>query len=193
VPVPDRSKERAYDAYLVASARLGDRAATSELAARWQPRLLAHAWRLTGDGELARDMAQEAWLEILRGLSRLNDVAASPAWALRILTRRCAKAIRRRQRRRDSEAALAREPAAASVDGAETQAHSADIRALRTAIAELPGPQRAALALFYLEEMSVAEIAVALGLPGGTVKTRLMHARRLLRDKLEGEDHDEHR
>lgn len=46
----------------------------------------------------------------------------------------------------------------------------------------------AALGLFYLEEMSVAEVAVVLEVPVGTVKTRLMHARRKLREQLEGDE-----
>jgi RNA polymerase sigma-70 factor (ECF subfamily) len=52
----------------------------------------------------------------------------------------------------------------------------------------LPAEQQAAVALFYLEEMSVAEVAVALDVPAGTVKTRLMHARRKLRAALGGEE-----
>ena len=58
---------------------------------------------------------------------------------------------------------------------------------LRAAIAALPADHRSAIALFYLEDMSVAEIAVALTMPAGTVKTRLMHARRKLRAALEGD------
>ena len=60
-----------------------------------------------------------------------------------------------------------------------------DRASLRKAIAALPPDQKSAIALFYLEEMSVAEVAVALNVPAGTVKTRLMHARRKLREALE--------
>ena len=63
-----------------------------------------------------------------------------------------------------------------------------DRRAIDRAIAALPPDQQAAVALFYLEEMSVAEVAVALDVPAGTVKTRLMHARRSLRETLQGEE-----
>ncbi len=59
---------------------------------------------------------------------------------------------------------------------------------MRRAIKTLPPEQQAAIALFYLEDMSVAEVAVALDVPAGTVKTRLMHARRKLRDALEGDE-----
>ncbi len=64
-----------------------------------------------------------------------------------------------------------------------------DRRILRKALAKLPEGHRAAIGLFYLEEMSVAEVAVALEIPVGTVKTRLMQARRKLRAILEGDDH----
>lgn len=59
---------------------------------------------------------------------------------------------------------------------------------MRSAMRELPAEQRAAIALFHLEELSVAEVAVALDVPVGTVKTRLMNARRRLRAALEGDE-----
>ena len=62
-----------------------------------------------------------------------------------------------------------------------------DSEKVRKAMAGLPPEQRAAIALFHLEEMSVAEVAVALDVPAGTVKTRLMNARRKLRAALEGD------
>lgn len=61
---------------------------------------------------------------------------------------------------------------------------------VRAAVRALPAGQRAAVGLFYFEEMSVAEVAVALDVPAGTVKTRLMHARRALRATLGGENHE---
>ena len=186
-----REERRLYDEYLAAAARAGDRLALERLAERWQPRLLGHAWRLTGDGELARDVAQEAWVEILRGLAALDDAMAFPAWAMRIVTRRAAKAIGRRQRRRRAIDDLAHEPAPSSpVNRGE---HDAEFQLVRAAMTELPSEQRSALGLFYLEEMSVAEIAVALDVPPGTVKTRLMHARRKLRRTMKGDTHAHHR
>jgi RNA polymerase sigma-70 factor (ECF subfamily) len=84
-----RDSERIYDEFLAAAAVAGDRQALTRLVARWQPRFLRHAWRVLGDAERAGDIVQEAWIEILRGLPRLDDVAAFPAWAFRIVTRRC--------------------------------------------------------------------------------------------------------
>lgn len=179
-------KEKALDTYLAAAARTGDRRALGRLAERWHPKLLAHAHRLTGERQLAADCVQEAWTDILNGVSSLDNAAAFPAWAFRIVSRRCARSIRRRQRHRTGEAALAREDhqSAEAINEPETQSEMATIG---RAIDELPRQQRAVLALFYTEGLRVAEIAAAMDIAPGTVKTRLMHAREKLRARLEGE------
>ena len=179
-----RTKEQLLDEYLVASALVGDRKAIELLARRWQAKLVAHAWRLTGDVDLAREGAQDGWIEILRGLGRLRDERAFPAWAYQIVSRRCARRIGSLQRDRALAAAAAAEPV--EVPTPAEQGDAPAMARLRTALAGLPPEQRAAVALFHLEDLSVAETAVALNVPAGTVKTRLMHARRKLRTVLEG-------
>jgi len=185
--IPD-PRERLFDEYLAASARAGSKVALTQLAERYQPRLLGHACRLTGDVEAARDVVQEAWIEIVRGLARLNDPTAFPAWAFRIVSRRCARWVRKTQQRRRLDTAYAAEPAELSTrDGGE---RASDAARLTRAMATLPPDHRAAIALFYLEDLSVAEIAVALDVPSGTVKTRLMHAREKLRRGLNLKESD---
>lgn len=170
------AEDRIYDDYLAAAARAGDAAAFNALARRWQGKLVSHAWRLTGDADAARDIAQDAWGSIARGIRRLDDSSAFPAFAFRIVTRRAADHIRNRRRQRALDAAVAAGPA----EVAELNDAAASAGALQKAMASLPPDQRAAIALFYLEDLSVAEIAAALCIPAGTVKTRLMAAR----DKL---------
>ena len=180
-----RTKEQLLDEYLVAAARVGDRKAFELLARRWRRRLLAHAWRLTGDVDLAREATQDGWVEIVRGLGRLRDERAFPAWAFQIVSRRCARRIGRARQDRALAAAVAAgpvEPFAAPEEG-----DAPAVARLKTALAGLPPEQRAAIGLFYLEDMGVSETATALNVPAGTVKTRLMHARRKLRAVLEGD------
>ena len=185
---PSRALEarRLLDEYLVVSAQAGDRRAFAELARRWHPRLVSHAWRLTGDVELARDAVQSGWIEIARGLRRLQDPGAFPAWAYRIVSRRCARTIRGLQQDRRLARDAAAEPAEASTSPVDITGADEAAR-LHAAIRDLPPAQRAAIALFHFEDMSIAETAVALDVPAGTVKTRLMHARRALRAVLEGD------
>jgi RNA polymerase sigma-70 factor (ECF subfamily) len=182
-----RTTSRVLDAFLVASAKAGDRSAFEQLARRWHRKLVAHAWRLTGDGEAAVEAAQGAWIEIARGLPKLRDAGAFPAWAYRIVSRQCARRIGAMQRERALASELAAAPEPAPVGPAEPTEAEAESRRLRAAIRSLPAAQRAAVALFHFEDMSIAEVAVALDVPAGTVKTRLMHARRSLRSVLEGD------
>ena len=179
---------RLLDEYLVVAARAGDRRAFTDLYHRWQRKLVAHAWRLTGSDDAARDAVQAAWLEIARGLGRLEDERAFPAWAYRIVSRRCARDIDASRRRRELSQAVMAEPEPDPFE-ADLEAHD-EARRLHLAIRRLSPDQRAAIALFHFEGLGVAEIAVALDVPAGTVKTRLMHARRTLRALLQGDDHD---
>ncbi|SMH32009.1 RNA polymerase sigma factor [Maritimibacter sp. HL-12] len=179
------AKERALDAWLVTNARAGDRRAMARLVAFRGGRLLAHATRLLGEQEAARDVVQEAWIEILRGLKGLQDESLFLPWALRIVTRRVAREIKRRQRGRNLAQAVR-----AEVEPSVPEAGPDEVDAgkVRDAIAGLPPQQAATVALFYLEDLSVSEVATALDVPVGTVKTRLMHARAKLRAVLEGDD-----
>lgn len=178
-------KDRALDAWLVAAARVGDQRAMTRLVELRGPRLLAHATRLLGERDGAGDVVQEAWVEILRGLRGLRDEALFLPWALRIVTRRVAREIRRRQKgRRLAEAVRAETDPVVPEAGPDGM----DAARVRGAIAALPPAQAATVALFYLEDLSVTEVATALDVPVGTVKTRLMHARAKLRALLEGQD-----
>ena len=177
--MPQDPKLTALIAYHVAGARLGRRRDAEALVRLCDARLMKHARHLTDDAETARDVVQDAWIDILRGLGGLRDDAAFVAFALQIVTRKAARDVARRQQaRRVTDDPF---PPAPAPDPDLPQA-----------IAALPAPDRAALALFYTQGFSVTEIAQALSIPPGTVKTRLMRARNRLRALLTGEDHGQH-
>jgi len=181
--------KRSLESYFATSARLGDRDAMVRLVELRGPRLLVHATRLLGDHEEARDAVQDAWIDIFRGLRSLRDVQAFPAWATRIVTRRCAGLIRKKQGQRALATALTREAASDGEPVAENGGMEAlEADQIRRAIAALPPEQSATIALFYLEDMSVADVSVAMDVPVGTVKTRLMQARTKLKHALKGEN-----
>ncbi len=182
------SSKQIVETFLVTCARMGDRVAQEQLVSRFQNKFLRHAYRLLGDAEQARDAVQEGWLEILRGLSRLQDDEAFTVWAFRIISRRCARQISGLQKTRKIIQTVSGETTQDT--RAEEQIECAsDKQSVHQAAARLSSEHKAAIALFYLEEMSVAEVAVVLEIPVGTVKSRLMHARQNLRKVLEGEDH----
>ena len=175
-----RPVDQVFDELLVLHAQSGRRLALDRLALRWRPRHYAHARRLLGSAENAADAVQDAWIGIVRGLWRLRDPARFPAWSYSIVTRRCQDLLRRRLRAPETALDDSVDPAAA--------AERDEVDDLRVGIRALPGDQRAAVAMFYRDGLTVIEIAEALKIPVGTVKTRLFHARRALRRHLVGDE-----
>ena len=172
-----RGLNQAFDDYLVLMSQAGSREAFARLAARWTPKLLAFAARTLGSTETARDVVQDTWEAAARGLHRLADPARFGAWLYAIAGRKCADALRRKYRGARLETAFHDDAPPAPDPDARL-----DIAA---ALKRLPPEQRVAVGLFFGEDMSVAEIAAATGVPAGTVKSRLFAARRALRAALE--------
>jgi RNA polymerase sigma-70 factor (ECF subfamily) len=170
-----------FDGLLVTLVLAGDKRAGSRLHARWQPRLLRTARRHTGSSELAASAVQDCWLAIWRGLPGLRDRDNFAPWAFGILRRRCADQVTSlvRERSHHSEG----EPGPASSEAAPD-----DRLAITQAFAVLNPVHRLAAHLFFVEGLSLAEIAAVQEVPEGTVKSRLFHARRQLKTALSGED-----
>ncbi len=166
------------DEWLVLQSQDGDAGAFEQLVSRWQERLWRHARRLVRDETAAWDVLQEAWLSMLKGLSRLDDPTAFAPWAYRVVTLRCVDYVRRRQRQRKVEQALPTPPPA------EPAGQDDDVEALRAALDELSVEQRALLSLHYREGLRLERIAQILDIPVGTVKSRLHHARAALKKRM---------
>jgi hypothetical protein len=88
------SRARIVDCMLVLAAQARQTDAFGRLATRWHARLLRHTARLTGDSEGAREIVQDVWVAVARGIGRLRDPASFGPWALRIVSRRSADLIR---------------------------------------------------------------------------------------------------
>jgi RNA polymerase sigma factor (sigma-70 family) len=176
--------ERPLDEYLVLLSQAGSSEAMDGLARRWTPRLLRYALRMLGasseSAEMARDVVQETWVGAIRGLSGVRDPAQFPAWLYGIATRKCADAIRTKVRRRRL-AVDSVEMGAGVGEAAVSVEHRIDIAA---GIRQLPRKQRVVVHLFYGEDLTVDEIASALDIPSGTVKSRLHQARQALKRNL---------
>lgn len=179
--------ERINDELLVIRAQEGAAEALSDLVSRWQDRLWRLAWRLTDDEQAAWDVLQEAWIVISRRIGRLGDPSAFPAWAYRITSNKSRDWIRRRQRMRRADEAYGERWREADGGQCHQGRQYAD---LREALADLAGRDRAILSLRYEDGFSTAEIGEILGIPTGTVKSRLHYARQRLRRFFE-EDGDE--
>ena len=172
--------DRVLDELLVLRCQDGEANAFEELVGRWQRKLLRHALQLTGDADGANDVVQDAWFAIVRGIGRVDDPARFPGWAYRIVTHKAADWIRKRQRRRTVEDGLEPPRPTVASEGADD-----DVDALRAALRNLPRDARVVLSLHYLDGLGVRDLARALGIPAGTVKSRLFNARNKLKQVLE--------
>ncbi|MEP6659319.1 MAG: RNA polymerase sigma factor [Acidimicrobiales bacterium] len=164
------------DAELVAAAQRGDRSALDRLLRRHVDRVHGLARRLMGSEADAADAAQEALIAAVRGLPRFDGRSTFSTWLYRITTNSCLDELRRRSRRPDPRAELP-EPRAGGPTVASAVSDRLDIEsALRT----LPMEFRTAVVLRDLCELDYAEIADVLGIPPGTVRSRIARGRAAL-------------
>nr|WP_070959043.1 sigma-70 family RNA polymerase sigma factor [Hyphomonas sp. Mor2] len=173
--------DRVYDELLVTLARSGDRQAANRLAARWYPRLMRTALRMLRDRNEAEEAVQEAWTGICRGWPRLSDPAMFPAWAFGILRRKCVDRIRSAQKRRGRSAPLESAPEPSQPARGELRVE------IDQALAALSEDHRLAALLYFGEGLRLNEIAAVTGVPVGTAKSRIFHARQHLKSTLKGE------
>jgi RNA polymerase sigma-70 factor, ECF subfamily len=165
------------DEVLVLDCQSGSFGAIEALVDRWQKRLWRHAYCLTGDAEAAWDVTQESWLGIMRGIARLEDPARFPDWAFRIVTHKASDWLRQRKRtRQPSEGEFEDRQ---GNDGPQRGETAIDLFSL---LLKLPPEQRSVLSLYYVEGLGIAEVATSLGIPEGTVKSRLHTARAAFKD-----------
>lgn len=176
--VPAPSTGELFDEMLVVLAQQGDRRAIERLFHRWNAKLLRAARRYCGNDEVAHDIAQECWLGICKGLNRLRDPARFRSFAFAVLHRRGADHLRKMIRERKN---LAEQNEQVPISAPASQA---DSLAINQAFAGLPAEQRLAAHLHFVEGLTLKEIAEVQGIPDGTAKSRLFHARRALKTAL---------
>ena len=180
----------ADDRTLVAAAQAGDRGALDALLRRHYDRIHAICRRVIGSNRDADDAAQEAMISIVRGLSKFDGRSAFTTWMYRIATNTALDELRRRGRR----------PALHVVDDEGSAPDTVDPVAHRhldgvvarleldAAFADLPDEFRAAVVLRDVCDLDYIEIAAALDVPVGTVKSRIARGRAALATRLRAGD-----
>jgi RNA polymerase sigma-70 factor, ECF subfamily len=152
----------------------------------YQHRVFGVALRMLGNRAEAEDIAQETFLRAHRAVAEFRGEARLGTWLYAIASRLCLNRLASAPRRleRPDDATLLRLPAA-TVDAASALERRELEAALQQAIAELPEERRIVVILRDLEGLAYEEIAAALGLELGTVRSRLHRARHDLKAKLE--------
>jgi RNA polymerase sigma-70 factor (ECF subfamily) len=171
------------DEALVALAARSEQAALAELYDRYGRTAYGLALRVLRDQTLAEDAVQEAFLAVWRTASRfVPERGKASTWILTLVHRRAVDAVRHEQRRRADSLERAPEPAA---DGVEEDAWLRLQRErVQAALRNLPDAQREALELAYYGGFSQSELAERLGLPLGTIKSRMFGGLSRLRELL---------
>jgi RNA polymerase sigma-70 factor (ECF subfamily) len=172
------------DADLVARCRRGDRGAFDVLLARHRGWVLNLAYQMLGAADEAQDAAQEAFVRAFTHLKQFRGEATFGTWLRQIAVNEC---LNRAARRRERPAAIASLEASARLEPAEQDA-AAQALAVRAAVQSLTPPLRAALILREMHGASYQDIARILGIPVGTVRSRLAAARERLRQLLSEEE-----
>jgi len=193
---PDAGRGRDLsDDELVARSIAGDDEAYRILVERYSDFVYTIALRVVRSEEEAEDVAQEAFVRAHRALPRFRGDSKFSSWLYRIAVNRALTHLKRR-RSRPSTVEMSSSPGVEAEIAAHRSGGSPadellkdEFRArVRAAVAKLPPRYRAAVTLFYLEERSYKEVAEALGVPMGTLKTHLHRARAILRDELSTEN-----
>jgi RNA polymerase sigma-70 factor (ECF subfamily) len=162
------------DPAVIRGAAAGDTASFEALVRHVQP----HVWRflrhLTGDGDLAADLTQETLVRVHRGVGGFRFDCRFSTWVFRIARNAAVDEVRASARRRRLQDAVAAQPVARVASGPGLAVE------LRAAVAGLPLRLREAFVLVEVFGLRYREAAAVLGVPEGTVKSRVFLARREL-------------
>lgn len=179
-----RHKQAILLELLVLRCKKGDKSAFDEFVRQWEGRLGYYVRRLVATEEDAWDVLQQTWMKVFKGIRSLNDPQRLPTWLYQIA--RCTatshwRSHYRNQARIEENIDLAEFAAPDDRHGFE------DAERVHLALGRVSLAHREVLTLYFLEDLSLEQMAEVLDIPLGTVKSRLSYAKRALRDILERE------
>lgn len=188
------------DAELVQAAQKGNADAFEKLVRRYQHRVYNLAYRSLHDREAAEEVAQEVFVSIFRSIKRFRGGARFTSWMYRIVINHCRSRLRHKKRHPDENSPLGVDTPVEADDGSSRTPQYADERpdsdperavgareeleVVQQALDSLDEDHRTVLLLRDIEDLNYAEIADILGLPEGTVKSRIHRARNQLKERL---------
>ncbi len=176
-----KSRDQIYNELLVIKSQQGDKDAFNELVGRWQKRLWNYAYRVTGSESAAWDIIQESWHGIIKGIRKLNDAALFGSWAFRIVNNKCADRLRKQRQQNKLDDELVKNIR----DESNESEGDGKSELLLEAVRKLSPERRALVTLRYREGFDIEQIAKIIGVPEGTVKSRLHRTLNQLKDIVE--------
>jgi RNA polymerase sigma-70 factor (ECF subfamily) len=176
----------AEDAARLTAIAQGDMRELESLFLKYQAAVYQTALGVTRDPQVAEEVLQDTFFRLYRHAGRLDGSLPLAPWLYRVAINLCYNRLKGLRAWTDSFHELAERLFTPSSTSPERAAELNELQALvQSALAELDPKHRAVLVLYYLHDYAVHEIAEITAVPEGTVKSRLFHARKLLRQHLE--------
>jgi RNA polymerase sigma-70 factor, ECF subfamily len=160
----------------------GESGAFEDLIAIMERPLLYYAMSLTGSQDTALDVLQDVWLKVFRGIRKLKDPGSLRPWLYSITHGVAVDRIRRNYSREKAEQTQIED----FNDFEEPSFAEEDAEEVHRALSQLGLKHREVLVLYFLEDLSLAEIAEVVGCSEGTVKSRMHYAKRAMKEILKG-------
>jgi len=174
------SAVRTQDEWLALRCQSGEPDAFEDLVHVMERPLLYYAAKLLASDERAVDVLQDVWIRVFRGIGKLKDPASLRSWLYCITYGISIDRIRRDVSRVRAEEAHWEQ----FEENADVSFDNEDAAAVHQALDQIDLRHREVLVLHFLEDFSVAEVAAVVGCPEGTVKSRIYHAKKALKEIL---------
>jgi RNA polymerase sigma factor (sigma-70 family) len=174
-------KEAIFYELLVLRCQQGQKNAFEELIRMWEKRLFYYIRRLVDDEHDAWQILQETWVKVLRGIRKLREPRKLPTW-LYITARNTSISHMRHEYARQS--LLENNENISREIGPDPLLRFDDAEQVHYGLGQLSLSHREVLTLFFLQDLSLEEVATVLDIPVGTVKSRLYHAKRSIKKVL---------
>ena len=180
-------KEAIYNQLLVIRCRQRQEQAWTELVSRWEKPLLYYIRRMIDNEHQAWQVLQETWLHVVKGIDSIKRPEYLPKWLYSICHHKIVSYYRQQHRHTELQDAIS--------SGLDSYEPNGDLpfenaEVVHWGLGQIKPVSREALTLYFLQDLSIGEIAEVLDVPAGTVKSRLYHARQQLRKVLEDQNHE---
>lgn len=191
-------KSQILDGLLVLRAQRGDRQAFEQLVLKWHKKLLYQSFIRTKKWEQSEDIVQDVWQWLIPNIRKLKEAGKFGAWIRTIVDRRSIDWVRKQERVRNRNEQVVievvsdeAENGAADVFEIDNNNDDNQMARLEKAMSGLNPDSKMVLMLYYTESNSIETIALILGVPKGTVKSRLYNAREKLKNMIKQKAYEE--
>lgn len=179
-----KPSKKIEDSWLVAQYCNGHKNAMAVLVKRWHIRFCKRAYTYTYDFDIAKDIAQDAWITILKNINTIENPDKFGPWGLSIVTKKSIDWYRKSKRIQEKKQEISSKERGFILEDKSASETPLIKEKLKHAIASLSEEQQKVLKLFYIESYGLIEISEMLHISKGTVKSRLYYAREKLKTIL---------